>query len=149
MQREVGSNCDRLTWINVVADKLQNNISCSYSITDGVQMLQHGFSEILSDLVPHCYHSSDLELHCLLCMHSKGGLHKILTDSCHRKPCCFSEPRTPSCVLERKQHRITVKKQIGRSKRGQTRELVCKSHGHVCCFFFTTEEELSSVCFYV
>lgn len=146
-------SCERLTWFNVSADKLQHNISCPYTITDGIQMLQHGISEILSDLVPHCYHSSDLELHRFLCMHSQCGLNKILTDSCYRKPWSPSQPRTSCCVVERKRDRIEaeeglvvlksiiVKKQFG----GKTHELIMKSQWHVWLLLFhnTTYEALS------
>ena len=68
-----------LTWINLGADKLQHNISCPYAIIDGIQMLQHSLFEILFDLIPHCHHSSDLELQWFLCMHCQCGLYQILT----------------------------------------------------------------------
>ena len=58
-----------LTWINLGADKLQHNISCSYPIIDGIQMLQDSLFEILFDFIPHCHHRSHFELYLFLCMH--------------------------------------------------------------------------------
>ena len=81
-----------LTWINLGAEKLQHNISCSYPIIDDIQMLQDSLFEILFDFISHYHHHFDLELYWFLCMHCHCGLYQILTNSCHWKLCSIPQP---------------------------------------------------------
>ena len=125
-----------LTWINLGAHKLQHNVSCSYPIIDGIQMLQDSLFEILFDFIPHCHHRSDFELYWFLCMHCQCGLYQILTNSCLRKLSSLPQPHN-SCVIQRKQDSIdpegamlVVQKHFvgSRNKWGKTNKFFCKGH---------------------